>query len=690
MALATWWYEDGQPEIALPAGMTVEPPEGDFLIASLAGLPTEEVARRRAEGHRPYVISVDGEPAGYGWVATRTCGIGELGFGFYLPAGNRYLWDFATLPAFRGRGIYPALLSEIVRRECPPATRLWIIHAPENLPSGVGINRAGFEPVAELSFDAAGEPSFAPVGGTGRAHAAAELLGLPLVHGELDPCWTCGGCSCDHDHTPGAVHNCACATVPRPGQFRSDLDSGPIVADASGTEAGRIMTGIAIPSAMRNARKAPVALVVFGSLFTGFVAAGVLVMVPFAGARENVISAAILLSFAAGWALLAASSAWFTEQPQRWAAAPAIVMGGAGAGLTAWPGAVTNDLLGWLWPPVFLALVVWMVPRSRGSLHSRASFAFLYPVFGVLFLTALGGAYETVSESFDPGSDAMPGQLIDIGDHRLHIACIGTGSPTVVLEAAMGDFSSTMNAWLAPGIARETRVCTYDRAGRGWSESAGQPEDGTAVATALRTLLDRSGEQAPYVLAGHSAGGIYVLNFAKLYPEEVAGVVLIDSMHPEQYERLPAWPAFYEMFKRASGLLPSVARIGLPRMIALASDTNLPADVRSEQRALSSTPRYYRSLRDEFSELRTAMTQAGQLKSLGSTPLIVLTADKGAMDGWQTLQDDLAGLSSNSVHRHIVDATHASLVADESAAAASTQAILDVVASARMTAAAAR
>src|SRR5690606_5272297 len=198
MALATWRYEGGQPEMALPDGMTVESPEGDCVIASLAGLPTEELARRRADGHRPYLISIDGEPAGYGWVATRTCEIGELGICFYLPAGNRYLWDFATLPGFRGRGIYPALLSEIVRRECPPATRLWIIHAPENLPSGVGISRAGFQPVAELSFNAEGGPALSPVDGAGRAQIAAELLGLPLVRDDLDPCRACGGSCVDH------------------------------------------------------------------------------------------------------------------------------------------------------------------------------------------------------------------------------------------------------------------------------------------------------------------------------------------------------------------------------------------------------------------------------------------------------------------------------------------------------------
>jgi pimeloyl-ACP methyl ester carboxylesterase len=241
-----------------------------------------------------------------------------------------------------------------------------------------------------------------------------------------------------------------------------------------------------------------------------------------------------------------------------------------------------------------------------------------------------------------------------------------------------------MSGWIAPAVAEETRVCVYDRAGRGWSEPAAGPEDGVAVATALHALLEGAGEPGPYVLAGHSAGGIYVLNFARLFPEEVAGVVLIDSMHPDQYEKLPAWPAFYQMFKRATGVMPSLARIGVPRLMSLASGSSLPANVSDQRRDLTSTPDYYRSLRDEFAELRSALAQGGQLTTLGNTPLIVLTADRGAQDGWQPLQDDLARLSSNSIHRHVPDATHASLVEDERFAAASSQAVLDVVASVRM------
>jgi GNAT superfamily N-acetyltransferase len=212
MALATWWYEDGQPELDLLEGMTVVTPTDDDILASLAQLPIEEVARRRELGHRPYLASVRGEPAAYGWVATRTCDIGELDLAFQLPAGNRYLWDFATLPQFRGRGVYPCLLAEIIRRESPPATRLWIIHAPENLPSAAGINRAGFTPVAELSFDEFSNIALAPATGTDRADEAAELLNVPVVQEALDPCWACGGCSCDRTSESGG--RCSCATIP--------------------------------------------------------------------------------------------------------------------------------------------------------------------------------------------------------------------------------------------------------------------------------------------------------------------------------------------------------------------------------------------------------------------------------------------------------------------------------------------
>jgi pimeloyl-ACP methyl ester carboxylesterase len=236
-----------------------------------------------------------------------------------------------------------------------------------------------------------------------------------------------------------------------------------------------------------------------------------------------------------------------------------------------------------------------------------------------------------------------------------------------------------MASWIAPDVAPTTRVCVYDRAGRGWSESAGTPQDGVATATDLHTLLERADEHGPYVLAGHSAGGLYVLTFANLFPRDVAGVVLLDSMHPQQYERVPAWPGFYEMFRRASAVMPTLSRLGVMRIVNDTQFGNLPSPQREQERAFLSTPRHNRSLRDEFHMIRTSMRQAGELQTLGEIPLVVVTAERGQDPGWFEVQDELMTLSSNSVHRFLPDATHDMVVGDEATAHKSSDAVLDVV-----------
>jgi pimeloyl-ACP methyl ester carboxylesterase len=302
----------------------------------------------------------------------------------------------------------------------------------------------------------------------------------------------------------------------------------------------------------------------------------------------------------------------------------------------------------------------------------------LYPVLAALFLSAVGGGYETFRETADHGRYAMPGKLVDVGDHRLHLNCTGTGSPTVVLEPGLGEPSTAMS-WIAPNVATTTRVCVYDRAGRGWSESASGPQDGIQVATDLHSLLERAGEPGPYVLAGHSAGGIYVLNFAHLYPQQVAGVVLLDSMHPDQYTKIDGWPTFYEGFRRASAVLPTLSRVGVGHVLYHSAYGDLPPLARDEQRTFWSTPRHSRSVRDEFSKLRTAMSQAKSLTTLGDRPLVVVTAEKDAEGGWMAAQDELAALSTNVDHRLLPYADHASLVENEAIAAQSSDAIRDVV-----------
>src|SRR5262245_40263512 len=225
--------------------------------------------------------------------------------------------------------------------------------------------------------------------------------------------------------------------------------------------------------------KGHIGRIVAGCLGGGLVAAVVLVTGPLAGAPEHVITGSVLVVFAVAWAMLAVLSERWTHQPQRWAFVPAGLMAVAGASILAV--APTGNQAGWVWPPVVAALAVWMIVRARRDLRSRTRVWMLYPVCGALFVSAVGGVYETYREHVDRANYPMPGRLIEVGGHKLHINCVGTGTPTVVLEPGLGELSTNM-AWIAPDVASTTRVCVYDRAGRGWSEDAATPQDGNEVA----------------------------------------------------------------------------------------------------------------------------------------------------------------------------------------------------------------
>ena len=388
----------------------------------------------------------------------------------------------------------------------------------------------------------------------------------------------------------------------------------------------------------------------------GAVSALVLAAVVFGGATEPVITGVVLLAFAASWSMYAVLSTRRTDQPQRWARVPAAVMAVAGAmSLLLRPSAQAMSAVGWVWPIGLVALAIWMVVQSRRSLRSWSRRAVLYPIFALMIIGGFGAAYETVREAQDRSTYAMPGQLVDVGGHRLHISCTGTGSPTVVLEGGLGEPSTMMAGWIAPAVAGTTRVCVYDRAGRGWSDPAPEGQDGLAVVADLHTLLERHGEVGPFVLAGHSSGGVYVQAYAATYPDEVAGMVLLDSQPGEALTRLPDYPAFYAGFRKATGVMPSAARFGLMRLISSTVAGSLPEPQRAEERAFLSTASHNRSLRDEFLALPAAMARARQLTTLGAKPLVVVTAEKDAQAGWMPLQDELAGLSTNSDHRVLPD-----------------------------------
>jgi pimeloyl-ACP methyl ester carboxylesterase len=328
-------------------------------------------------------------------------------------------------------------------------------------------------------------------------------------------------------------------------------------------------------------------------------------------------------------------------------------------------------------------LAIWMIVRAHRQLRSRSRCWLLYPVIAMLALASIGGGYETVREAADAKAYPMPGQLIDVGGHRLHLYCTGSGTPTVVLEPGGGEMSSNLG-WITPAVARDTRVCVYDRAGRGWSEPADTRQDGAQIATDLHTLLQRGHVPGPYVLAGHSFGGLYVLTFAARYPDEVAGMVLVDSTAPAAQPG-PAAPADQgsDVLRRFSALVSSSARLGLGRLYARVAVSDLPPRSENEVRASVATASNLRSTIDEYVQASASVKQAASLTDFANRPLIVLTAGSGHDAAWPAKQDHLATLSTNSVHRVIADATHEGLVGEEKYAAVTTQAILDVVASVR-------
>lgn len=179
----TWWRGDPLPELDPLEGFSMEATGDRALLAGISDLDEQEVSRRIESGHCPYLARVDGEPVAYGWSAWERAEIGELGVDIDLPAGDRYLWDFVTLPDQRGQGIYPLMLQEILRREMGDAKRFWIGHDRENVASAKGIERAGFPVIGEVWIQS-GKPVFVPRGSTQRARIAAELLRLAVSAGE--------------------------------------------------------------------------------------------------------------------------------------------------------------------------------------------------------------------------------------------------------------------------------------------------------------------------------------------------------------------------------------------------------------------------------------------------------------------------------------------------------------------------
>jgi len=258
-----------------------------------------------------------------------------------------------------------------------------------------------------------------------------------------------------------------------------------------------------------------------------------------------------------------------------------------------------------------------------------------------------------------------------VGGYRLHINCVGTGSPTVVIEAGLGDWSASWSRWVQPEAAKTTRVCTYDRAGRGWSEAGPLPRTAARFAQELHTLLQHAHIPGPYVLVGHSLGGLPVRVFAHEYAAEVAGVVLIDSMHPRQAKpAASATPPQATAPASRLSIYTLPARIGLLRVLAgpLQLKAGLSPEVANAYVAFSVTPRSIQTQLDEGTGMPESLAQAGAVTSFGTIPLIVLSRGLDRDQDWQRMQTELLHLSSHS-HHLIADQSGHNIQLDQPAAA---------------------
>jgi pimeloyl-ACP methyl ester carboxylesterase len=257
-----------------------------------------------------------------------------------------------------------------------------------------------------------------------------------------------------------------------------------------------------------------------------------------------------------------------------------------------------------------------------------------------------------------------PGELIDVNGHAMHINCLGEGSPTVILEAGASSWSVVWSL-VQKDIAKETRVCSYDRAGLGWSEPGPQPRTAEQLVSELHALLTNAGIDGPYVMVGHSFGGPLVRVFTGKYPDDVIGLVLVDAAHPDQISRFPIEVTeSNETQIKQFALLGKLARLGFLRFGVKQNvpTWTLPEDVLPAYFAIMSRPEFYETTVAEMEMFDVSMEQTREAGNLGDRPLIVLAAGQNdeeiatipGVDGdaykatRMMLQEDLATLSTNS------------------------------------------
>lgn len=293
---------------------------------------------------------------------------------------------------------------------------------------------------------------------------------------------------------------------------------------------------------------------------------------------------------------------------------------------------------------------------------------YLIGVLGLLGVLALiGYLYEKRAEARDAQRFHPQGNMVDVGGHKLHLLCMGEkqpGQPTVILESGHGAWS---NYWrtVQPEIARFARVCVYDRAGFGWSEPGPRPRTPERIVTELHTLLARAGETGPYLLVGHSMGGPLARLFYALYPQEVAGMVWIDSGHENTPAYIPFVRSAYRSFIVLARVGAFLARFGLIRLlgrrrILIGYSSVREPEAQATLLAHTAHPRFLSALGDETATLTWPEQWKRAPRTLGDLPVTALEVQYGEevpkgytparwemfRAGWRAIHEDLSALST--------------------------------------------
>ena len=281
----------------------------------------------------------------------------------------------------------------------------------------------------------------------------------------------------------------------------------------------------------------------------------------------------------------------------------------------------------------------------------------------ILFLAGAGAAYETIASRQDAVRYPPPGRLVDVGGYRLHVQCAGQGSPTVLMDAGGGGFSSHWSL-VQPDVARVTRVCAWDRAGSGWSDLANHAHTPQAYTDELHALLLAVDIAGPYVLVAHSYGGRVARLYTSQYPEDVVGLVLVDAVHEDAFVAADAPSAAQlQMFAGANWIL---SRLGVGRLLGpsflLLFDpvgAQLPEATRELIGVLVLRPN---NVEGNARLAAGQMLDDDRLRSagtLGARPLVVLTSTEqlAQVGRWSAAQQKLSALSSNST-QIVADGSH--------------------------------